>query len=176
MPSGRRGRVAPGSSLLDAARNLGVEIESICGGRLTCGKCKVRIEDGVFQKHGITSGQGHVSPPTKEELELLQNMGSEDCRLSCVAYIQGDVLAFVPEESRAQKQIIRKSATERVIEVAPAIRKVYIKVDEAQLGDHRATGAGCRMRCGNSGRSRPRPSTCWPCAGYKRRCATANGR
>ena len=137
MPSGRRGRVAPGTSLLDAARNLGVEIESICGGRLTCGKCKVRIEDGIFQKHGIISGQGHVSPPTKEELELLQNMGSEDCRLSCVAYVQDDVLAFVPEESRAQKQIIRKSATERVIEVAPAIRKVYIKVDEAQLGDHR---------------------------------------
>lgn len=137
MPSGRRGRVEPGTSLLDAARNMGVEIESICGGRLTCGKCKVRIEDGLFQKHGITSSQGHVSPPTQEEMELLQNMGSADCRLSCVARVQGDILAFVPEESRAQKQIIRKSATERVIEVAPAIRKVYVKVDEAQLGDHR---------------------------------------
>ncbi len=137
MPAGRRGHVEPGTSLLDAARNLGVEIESICGGRLTCGKCKVRIEDGVFQKHGITSSQQNVSPPTKEEVELLANMGSTDCRLSCVAQVYGDILAFVPEESRAQKQIIRKSATERVIEVAPAIRKVYIKVEEAELGDHR---------------------------------------
>lgn len=137
MPSGRRSRVPIGTSILDAARNLGVEIESICGGRLTCGKCKVRIEEGAFAKHGIVSSAAHVSPMTAEEAELLQNMGATDCRLSCVTYVQGDVLVFVPEESRGQKQIIRKSATERVIEVAPAIRKVYVRVDEAQLGDHR---------------------------------------
>jgi uncharacterized 2Fe-2S/4Fe-4S cluster protein (DUF4445 family) len=137
MPSGRRGRVAPGQSLLDVARQMGVEIESICGGRLTCGKCKVRIEEGAFQKMGLTSSQTHISPASEEEQQLLARLKSDDCRLSCAAYVYGDVLVTVPEESRAQKQIIRKSATERVIEIAPAVRQVYVEVDQAELGEHR---------------------------------------
>ncbi len=137
MPSGRRGRVAPGQSILEAARHLGVEIESICGGLLTCGKCKVQVEEGDFQKHGIVSRSTHLSPASQEEQELLRRLRSAECRLSCVAYLRGDALIFVPEESRAQKQIIRKTATERVIDVRPGVRKVYVKVDEAQLGEHR---------------------------------------
>ena len=137
MPSGRRGRITPGRSLLESARQLGVEIESICGGRLTCGKCKVVVEEGSFQKHGLTSSKSHLSPPSEEEQELLARMNSSECRLSCSAYVGGDVLITVPEESRAQKQIIRKSATDRVIEIVPSIRKVYVEVDRAELGEHR---------------------------------------
>lgn len=116
---------------------MGIEIESICGGRLTCGKCKVQIEQGNFQKHGLISNPSHLSPASQEEQRLLSRLNSSDCRLSCAAYVYGDVLVTVPEESRAQKQIIRKSATERIIEIAPAIRKVYVEVDQAQLGEHR---------------------------------------
>ncbi len=137
MPSGRRGRVAEGTAVLDAARQLGMEIESICGGKLTCSKCRVRVEDGKFVKHGITSGANHLSPSSNDETQLLERLQSLDCRLSCQARVQGDVLIFVPEESRGQKQIIRKSATERTIEVAPAIRQIYIEVDHAELGEHR---------------------------------------
>ena len=137
MPSGRRGRVTPGRSLLDVARQMGIEIESICGGRLTCGKCKVRVEQGAFQKLGLTSSPDHLSPPGQEERELLNRLKSEDCRLACAAYIYGDALITVPEESRAHKQIIRKSATERSIDIAPAVRKLYVEVDQAQLGEHR---------------------------------------
>jgi uncharacterized 2Fe-2S/4Fe-4S cluster protein (DUF4445 family) len=138
MPAGRRGRVAPGQSLLDAARQVGVEIESICGGRLTCGKCKVVVEHGRFEKHAITSTPDHLTPPGEDEIALLQRMGETGhCRLACSAYVTGDALVFVPEESRAHKQVIRKSATERVIQVNPAIRQVYVAVDEAELGEHR---------------------------------------
>ncbi len=137
MPAGQRGRVPAGTSLLDAARQVGVEIESICGGRLTCGKCKVRIEDGTFQKHGIVSGNGHLSPAGAEEADFLERLGAEDCRLACSAFVQGDVLVTVPEESQARKQIIRKSATERVIEIRPAVRQVYVEVEEAVLEDQR---------------------------------------
>lgn len=137
MPSGRRGQIEPGQALLDVARQMGVEIESICGGRLTCGKCKVRIENGEFQKHGLTSNQEHLSPPSDEEMWLLERMNSTDCRLSCSAYVYGDLLVSVPEESQAQKQIIRKSATERVIDIDPTIRQVYVEVDQAELGEHR---------------------------------------
>lgn len=137
MPSGRRQVVEGGATLLEAARQMGVEIESICGGKLTCGKCKVRIEEGVFQKHGITSKESHVSPPSEKERLLLERMNSDGYRLSCACEVQGDVLAFVPEEARAHKQIIRKAATERVIEVNPAVRQVYVEVDKAELGEHR---------------------------------------
>src|SRR5690606_21435239 len=119
---------------------LGVEIESICGGRLTCAKCKVQIEDGEFAKHGIRSAPSHVSDAGSKEIELLgRSNGAEDtaCRLSCTALIEGDLLVFVPEESRAHKQVIRKAATERVIDVAPAVRQVYVEVDQAELGEHR---------------------------------------
>lgn len=138
MPAGRRGRVTPGQSLLDAARQVGVEIESICGGRLTCGKCKVVVEHGRFEKHAITSAPDHLTLPGEDEIALLQRMGGNgDCRLACSAFVTGDVLVFVPEESRAHKQVIRKSATERVIAVNPAVRQVYVAVDEAELGEHR---------------------------------------
>ncbi|MCB0037673.1 MAG: DUF4445 domain-containing protein, partial [Anaerolineales bacterium] len=137
MPSGRRQAVEKGTTLLDAARQMGVEIESICGGKLTCGKCKVHIEEGAFQKHGIVSNAAHVSPPSEKEQLLLERMNSSEYRLSCACQVEGDVLAFVPEEARAQKQIIRKSATDRVIEINPAVRQVYVEVDKAELGEHR---------------------------------------
>lgn len=129
-----------GESVLDAARQLGVEIESICGGRLTCAKCKIRVEEGAFAKHGIQSDAGHLSAAVDKEVSLLARTngdGADGCRLSCSAYVQGDLLVFVPEESRAHKQVIRKAATERVIDVDPAVRQVYVEVDQALLGEHR---------------------------------------
>jgi uncharacterized 2Fe-2S/4Fe-4S cluster protein (DUF4445 family) len=137
MPSGRRGYFAEGTTVLDAARELGVGIESICNGRLTCGKCKVRVEEGHFAKHAITSAASHLTAAGSEERELLRSMHAEDCRLSCTAQVTGDVLIYVPEESRAHKQIIRKAATERVIDIDPAVRQYYVQVEDAALGEHR---------------------------------------
>jgi uncharacterized 2Fe-2S/4Fe-4S cluster protein (DUF4445 family) len=122
---------------LEAARQLGVEIESICGSRLTCRKCRVRVEEGHFAKHGITSSADHLSPVSDEEQRALERLKITDCRLSCQAKVQDDALIYVPEESRGQKQIIRKSATERAIEIDPAIRQVYVEVVQAELGQHR---------------------------------------
>ena len=138
MPSGRRARVKQGELLLDVARQMGVQIESICGGKLTCGKCRVQIEEGLFQKHGITSDKENLSPASEPETLLLKKMRQEEgCRLSCVTRVEGDILINVPEESRAHKQIVRKSATERVIDINPAIRQLYVEVDNAELGEHR---------------------------------------
>ena len=137
MPSGRRGKVKHGTLVLDAARQLGVEIESICGGRQTCEKCRVLVEEGHFDKHGIISSEDHLSARTEVEIELLEKLGTPEQRLSCNARVLGDLLITVPEGSRAKKQIIRKSASERVIEVDSAIRQVYVEVDKAQLGMHR---------------------------------------
>jgi uncharacterized 2Fe-2S/4Fe-4S cluster protein (DUF4445 family) len=137
MPSGRHGPVPRGTAVLQAARELGVEIESICGGRQTCNKCLVKIESGSFEKHGIHSSEAHVSPPTGKETRLLAELGIHDRRMSCSAQILGDLLVTVPEESQAHKQIIRKSAGERLIDVRPMVRQVYVEVDRAELGEHR---------------------------------------
>lgn len=140
LPSGRRGMVGNGETLLVVARRLGVDIESICGGRLTCAKCKVRIDEGSFPKHALRSSASHLSVLGDKESSLLtQAHGSEITvnRLACAAAVCGDVLVYVPEESRAHKQTIRKVAGERAINVEPAVRQVYVEVDAAQLGEHR---------------------------------------
>lgn len=137
MPSGRRGRIPRGQTVLAAARELGVAIESVCGGRLTCNKCRVRVEQGQFAKHGITSQDDHLSPASVEEIALLEALGSPEMRLSCVAQVQGDLLLFVPPESRGQQQVIRKAAGDQTIALDPAVRQVTVLVDRAELGEHR---------------------------------------
>ena len=137
MPSGRKGKVAAGTNLLDAARELGVELESICGGRQTCGKCQVIIEQGSFPKHGIVSRPEHITAPTPMEQEYDREHQLQGRRLACAAEILDDLLVTVPEESQAHKQVIAKAATERVIEVNSAVKQAYVEVQPAKLGDPR---------------------------------------
>jgi uncharacterized 2Fe-2S/4Fe-4S cluster protein (DUF4445 family) len=142
QPSGRRGQVDEEMSVRSAARELGVEIESICAENATCGKCMVLIEEGRFEKYNIDSKRENVSPVTTEEAayfarrpKLLKDKGWEvgQVRLSCQCKIRGDVLINVPEESRGNKQIVRKSASSRAIEVKPAIRKYLVSMTPPNL-------------------------------------------
>ncbi|HKZ54374.1 MAG TPA: ASKHA domain-containing protein [Anaerolineales bacterium] len=134
LPSGRRGTVAHGSSLLEAARSLGVELESICGGRQTCGKCQVVVEEGPFPKHGITSVADHLSPVESVEAAYAAEHALAGRRLACAGRVLGDLLITVPEESQARKQVVAKAATDRVIEVDAAVRQVYVEVQPASMG------------------------------------------
>jgi uncharacterized 2Fe-2S/4Fe-4S cluster protein (DUF4445 family) len=67
QPSGRRGEVSKGITLIEASRLLGVDIEALCGEKKVCGKCVVRIEEGHFEKFGVVSSMSHVSPWQEEE-------------------------------------------------------------------------------------------------------------
>ena len=135
QPSGRRGYFEEGTWLLDAAHELGVELETICGKMRTCGKCKVRIEEGQFQRYGVESSREHLSRVIEKEREHLGAQLEAGYRLACATRIQGSVVVFVPEESRAVKQVVRKTATERAIDVKPAIRKVYVELRPPSLQD-----------------------------------------
>ncbi|MBI1881127.1 MAG: DUF4445 domain-containing protein [Chloroflexi bacterium] len=137
QPSGRQGHVPAGQTLLDAARELGVEIESICGGQQTCGKCKIVADVGNFPKYGITSAAEHISPAGGDEIDYWTKRRRDPgaYRLSCAACVLGDLVINVPEESQARKQIVRKSATVREIEIDPAIRQYFAKVKPAELGN-----------------------------------------
>ncbi len=134
MPSGRRGQVPRGTNLLEAARQLGVELESICAGRQTCGKCQVIVEDGQFPKHGLTSSAAHLTPLDGREAKYtLDHTLAPGRRLACACEALGDLLLVVPEESQARKQIIAKAATDRAIDVQPAVRQAYVEVEPASM-------------------------------------------
>ncbi len=136
QPSGRRGYIAEGKTIKEASRDLGVDIEGICGEKAVCGKCRVRIEEGFFEKYGIESMREHLTPISETERKFF-NLQQERSgyRLACQAGIQGDILVFVPEESRMGKQFVRKAATDRAIELKPAVRKCYVELRKATLDD-----------------------------------------
>ncbi len=137
QPSGRRGYVNDGETIKQAAQELGVGIEGICGEKATCGKCKVRIEEGVFAKYKVESRMDNLSPPNKAEKKQLTPQQQRDgYRLACQARIHGDVAVFVPEESRLGKQIIRKTAREIAIELKPSVRKYYVEITPPTLDDN----------------------------------------
>ncbi len=128
-PSGRRGRFTRGITLLDAARSLGVDIDSVCGGRGICGRCQVTPADGQFAKHGITSSLSHVAPPGEAEADYRDRIGlSADRRLSCLAHLEGDVLVDVPPESQVHRQVVRKGVPVRAFVIDPVVRLHYVEV------------------------------------------------
>jgi uncharacterized 2Fe-2S/4Fe-4S cluster protein (DUF4445 family) len=136
QPSGSRGDIEDGKTLREAAQELGVDIESICGGKLTCGKCKVQIHEGFFEKYGIESKMENLSPMSDGERKHLKSEEiSSGYRLSCNARIHGDVLVFVPEESRGGGQIVRKAAADIEVEINPSIRLYYVEMEPPSLED-----------------------------------------
>jgi uncharacterized 2Fe-2S/4Fe-4S cluster protein (DUF4445 family) len=138
-PSGRRGRFPVGTPILKAARSLGVDIDSVCGGRGLCGRCQVEIGNGEFAKHGITSRPTHVSPWNATEARYKEKRGmAASRRLSCQTLLSQDVVVDVPAASQVHKQVVRKRAEARAIELDPAIRLHYVVVQEPDM--HNPTG------------------------------------
>jgi uncharacterized 2Fe-2S/4Fe-4S cluster protein (DUF4445 family) len=142
QPSGARGSVEEGISIRYAAKQLGVDIESICADAATCGKCRVIIEEG--RRGNIDSSLDHASPMGRTEREWIekrhatwtrQGIDADRLRLSCQAKVCGDMVVFVPESSRGNRQIIRKAATDRHIEIDPVIRQYYVEIPRATLAD-----------------------------------------
>lgn len=145
MPSGKRGRFPKGTPVLDAARSLGVYVESVCGGRATCGRCQVEVQEGNFAKHKIVSSNEHISAkgPKEERYERVRGL-PEGRRLSCSATIEGDLVIDVPQDTVINAQVVRKAATDRVIERDPAVHLCYVEVDEPDM--HKPLGDLDRMK------------------------------
>ncbi|MDH3969713.1 MAG: ASKHA domain-containing protein [Rhodospirillales bacterium] len=138
-PSGRRGRFALGTPLLEAARSLGVDIDSVCGGRGLCGRCQITLGEGEFAKHGIVSRAAHLTAFNQVEARYDSKKGIKPGRrLSCQALLQGDAVIDVPPDSQVHKQVVRKRAEVRDIEIDPAIRLHYVEVAEPDM--HNPTG------------------------------------
>lgn len=135
-PSGKRGRVPSGTSVLAAARQLGVDLDSVCGGRGVCSKCQVQPSFGDHSKHGITAGKDALTAfnSVEERYDRVRGLKTGR-RLGCQACVTGDVVLDVPPESQVHKQVVRKAATTRHIEMDPATRLYYVEVAEADMHD-----------------------------------------
>ncbi|MCV3764442.1 ASKHA domain-containing protein [Rhizobium sp. TRM95796] len=145
MPSGKRGRFAIGTPVLEAARQLGVYVESVCGGRATCGRCQVEVQEGNFAKHGITSSNDHISPigPKEERYDRVRGL-PEGRRLSCSATVQGDLVIDVPQDTVVNAQVVRKAASDRVIERNAAVQLCYVEVEQPDM--HKPLGDLDRLK------------------------------
>jgi uncharacterized 2Fe-2S/4Fe-4S cluster protein (DUF4445 family) len=138
-PSGKRGHFPVGTPVLTAARQLGVDLDSVCGGRGICSKCQITPGYGEFSKHGVTVRDDALSEWNKVEERYDQKRGLKPGRrLGCQAQIMGDVVIDVPPESQVHKQVVRKAASARVIEMDPATKLYFVEVDEPDM--HEPTG------------------------------------
>ena len=135
-PSGKRGRFPVGTPLLQAARVLGVDIDSVCGGRGLCGRCQVLIADGEFAKHGVRSSAQSVTPLGDVEMHYASRQELKaGHRLSCSTHVLSDVVVDVPSSSQVHRQVVRKDADTRDIKLNPVIRLHYVEVQEPDMRD-----------------------------------------
>jgi uncharacterized 2Fe-2S/4Fe-4S cluster protein (DUF4445 family) len=135
-PSGKRGHFAVGTPVLQAARSLGVDIDSVCGGRGLCGRCQVLVAEGEFAKHGLSSSSASLSPFSEPEKRFSRRVPlAEGRRLSCSARVEADVVIDVPASSQVHRQVVRKEADAHAIELNPVVRLHYVQVKQPDMHD-----------------------------------------
>ncbi len=135
-PSGLGGEVAAGTTVLQAARDFGVDLDSVCGGRGICGRCQIAFEPGQYPKWKIDAGADALSPwgDTEDAYEGRRGM-KPDRRLGCCALVRDDVVLDVPPESQVHRPVVRKSLDLSDIVLDPAISLSYIELPPSVLGD-----------------------------------------
>lgn len=136
-PSGKRGSFTLGTSVLEAARELGVDLDSVCGGRGLCGRCQVLCPEGEFSKHQIVSSRAHLSEATRVETRYQRINGdfAQGRRLGCQATIQGNLVIDIPQDSQVHKQVIRKALDHANMVVNPATRLYVVEVQQPDMHD-----------------------------------------
>ena len=143
-PSGQRGTVPVGMTVLDAARRLGVDLDSVCNGRALCGRCMVTPAFGSFAKHAIDSESDHLGAPTVAERAYRgrRALGAAD-RLACSAAIAGDVVIDVPAASQVHRPVVRKTVALDDLVIDPVVRLYLVDVPAADLGGDRSDLRRC---------------------------------
>ena len=109
-PSGLNGTVADDTTVLDAAVQLGADLDTVCGGRGICGRCQIQPTIGEFAKWAISVDDDALTPwGALEENYRGKRPIKPGQRLGCSARIRGDVVIDIPPESQIHKQVVRKS-------------------------------------------------------------------
>jgi uncharacterized 2Fe-2S/4Fe-4S cluster protein (DUF4445 family) len=187
-PSGKRGRFPVGTPVLQAARDLGVDIDSICGGRARCGRCQIEPVEGNFAKENIVSRPDHLSVEGEAEANCRQRGRLQaGNRLSCQAQILGDVRIDVPAASQVHHQVVRKDHEARDIELDPVVHRlatssstrsctcISSRSNSPTSTPPRATCSGCCAPWRTSGGSAACVATWRFCKDFSEPCARATG-
>ncbi|MFK7731667.1 MAG: ASKHA domain-containing protein [Pseudomonadales bacterium] len=145
-PSGRRGTFPSGTPILEAAQSLGVDIDSVCGGRGMCGRCQILCAEGSFAKHNVESKADHLSPfsDTERNYSTRRKELKPGRRLGCHALLRGDVVIDVPPESQVHRQLVRKDAEQRDISLHASVLLYSVQVEEADM--HNPSGDLQRLK------------------------------
>jgi len=126
-PSGLSGAIVDGTTVLDAAVQLGADLDTVCGGRGICGRCQVAPSTGDFAKWAITVGDEALSPwGVLEENYTGKRAIVQGRRLGCSAKIRGDVVIDIPPESQIHKQVIRKTVDVGELVIDPIYTLHYL--------------------------------------------------
>ncbi|MEP4651842.1 MAG: ASKHA domain-containing protein [Ilumatobacter sp.] len=134
-PSGLSATVEDGTTLLDAARTAGADLDSTCGGRGLCGRCQVVPSIGNFSKWQIDSRPDAITGWTATETDYTGRRPITDGqRLGCAAQVCGDLVVEIPAASQVHKQVVRKSVDVGDIEIDPLVRLHYLELEKAELG------------------------------------------
>ena len=134
MPSGKRGHFDPGTTILQASRSLGVDLDSVCGGRAICGRCQIQPTEGEFAKHGITSSFSNLNRLTESEIKYSKRKGLEASRrLGCQTIISGDVVIDIPEESQLHQQVVRKDFEASSVTINPLSKLHLIDLSQSSF-------------------------------------------
>ncbi len=129
-PSGDKGPVKEGKSILEAAREIGIDLISICGGKGVCGKCRIEIKEG----------SENLTPPTDNEKKILKDDLNSFYRLACSARINGPVSVTIPEGTMVKETIILSEGQAVPFALDPAIKKYHIPMKLAALKNSRNAG------------------------------------
>lgn len=135
VPVGLTAEVDTGTTVLDAARSIGADLDSTCGGRGLCGRCQIVPSTGSFPKWQIESDADSVTSWSSTEEEYRGRRAIEaGARLGCTAKVVGDVVVEIPAASQVHRQVVRKSVDVGDIEVDPLVRLHYIELPTPELG------------------------------------------
>ena len=124
LPFDRSTRVPSGTTVFSAAHWIGLPIDSTCGGRGTCGKCKVRVLDSPTE---VT---------TADHRQLRAEEIEQGWRLSCQARIYEDMRCEVPQLLRVPKAATMGLG--RLVILDANVRKIYLELEAPTLEDQRA--------------------------------------
>jgi len=133
-PSGKHATVAPGATVLDVARSLGVDLDSVCGGRGICGHCQIAPIEGESLEHGLVSTRASLTVISEDEQRYREKRGlASDRRLGCKARVNSDVIIDVPPESQLRRRVVRKRVEVPILTLDPVVRLYYVAVPAAKL-------------------------------------------
>ena len=135
-PSGLDAVVPAGTTALQAARDLGVDLDSVCGGRGICGRCQVTPATGHHPKWAIEVADDALSAWGTTEAAYRERRGMQPGRrLGCTAQIDGDVVLDVPPDSQVHRPVVRKSVDLTDVVLDPVVHLYYLELPATELGD-----------------------------------------